>query len=103
MNECTQCVSYDSVLTTLSDTVNNVIRTYDTLLIYTNNNLICTDDATNLTREDYVNAIDYAITNGATCAAHSPTYTYDFCISKSGEEKYPDYFDRGGRAPCVRK
>lgn len=102
-NECTQCIRYDSVLTTLSDTVNNVVRTYDTTLVYKRDNMHCTDDATKPTREEYLLAIEYEVDGGATCTAHAPTYNFDFCINKSGSGAYPDYFDRGGRAPCVEK
>ncbi|MBL0309396.1 MAG: hypothetical protein IPP77_06920 [Bacteroidetes bacterium] len=103
MNECTECSRLDSTLVTLSDTTNNVIRTYDTTLVNTITNIHCTDDYTNPTREDYLAAIDYEVSIGATCASRSPTYTFNFCIDNSGKKAYPDYFDHGGRAPCVLK
>ena len=40
---------------------------------------------------------------GYKCTATAPTYVYDFCVNKPGEEDYTSYFDHGGRAPCVAK
>lgn len=102
-NECTQCTGYDTITTTIYDTVNNVVTSYDTTMVINVSNVICTDDATNRTREDYVKAIAYYEGLGFTCAAHLPTYNFDFCVDNSGQKAYPDYFNRGGRAPCVEK
>ena len=41
--------------------------------------------------------------NGYKCISTAPTYVYNFCVNKPGEEDYPAYYDHGGRAPCVAK
>lgn len=51
----------------------------------------------------YNAAMVHDTTLGYTCSATAPTYSYDFCVNKPGEENYTSYFDHGGRAPCVAK
>ena len=51
----------------------------------------------------YNAAMAHDTTLGYTCSATTPTYSYDFCVNKPGEENYTSYFDHGGRAPCVAK
>jgi len=46
-------------------------------------------------------AIDTGL--GYRCTTTASTYKYDFCVNKPGEEDYPNYFNHGGRAPCVAK
>lgn len=55
------------------------------------------------TTTDYNAAIAADTGLGYSCNSIAPTYTYDFCVNKPGEENYVNYFDRGNRLTCTEK
>lgn len=52
---------------------------------------------------DYLKAISADTAARLKCVATKPTYQYDFCSTQPGQDKYPNYFDKGGRAECDPK
>ena len=63
--------------------------------------MLCQDSFNTVAAYDSAFAADTSI--GYICVATAPTYVYNFCVNKPGEEDYPAYYDHGGRAPCVAK
>lgn len=55
------------------------------------------------TEQQYKAAITADSAYGYVCAATASTYNYDFCTNQSGEEPYPAYFNKGGKATCNEK
>lgn len=81
VNECVSC----------SITVNSNVFTHT----------LCTDSFD--TQAAYNAAIAADTGLGYTCLASSPTYEYEFCSTKEGEEQYLNYFNRGNRLKCTEK
>lgn len=80
-NECVQCA-----ITVNSNTFSHVL---------------CKDSFA--TTADYNAAISADTGLGYICNSIAPTYTYDFCVNKPGEENYINYFNRGNRLTCTEK
>jgi hypothetical protein len=90
------------VLCTKTFVVNDTIN--DTTVVthaVIDTNLLC-KDAFN-SNDDYQKAIFNDTSAGFICPYTNPTYTHDFCVGKSGEQSYPEYWNKGGRAECDPK
>lgn len=51
----------------------------------------------------YNAAISADTSQGYVCSKAAPTYTYDFCVNKPGEEQYQNYFNQGKKSKCDEK
>lgn len=40
---------------------------------------------------------------GYVCALTSPSYTYEYCANKPGDEQYLNYFSKSNRVTCNEK
>lgn len=80
-NECVSCLYNDSIQ----------------ILSHT----LCKDSFN--TQSHFDAAISTDTASGYICTSTSPTYTYDFCVNKAGEETYPDYFNKGNKIKCDEK
>ena len=78
---------------------NSCVQCLATYSGHTFSQVLCRDSFGTDAQYNAAIAADTSI--GYTCTATTPTYKYDFCVNKPGEEDYPSYFDHGGRAPCV--
>lgn len=66
---------------------------------HTFSQVLCQDSFTSAFAYDSAYAADTS--QGYICTPTNPTYVYNFCVNKPGEEDYPAYYDHGGRAPCT--
>ena len=65
------------------------------------NHLLCRDSFNTVAQYNAAIAADTGL--GYVCSPTTPTYDYDFCVNKPGEESYPSYFNKGNKVTCNEK
>lgn len=63
--------------------------------------VLCSDSFDN--QANYQAAITASQSAGYTCSKTESTYSFNYCISKDGDEFYQNYFNKNKRVTCDEK